>query len=146
MNDALLMPVLLAHAFSTLAMVGLIWFVQIVHYPLMARVGEANFSAYEQAHTARTTWVVVPLMLIELTTAAMLIPLMGRDAMPLTVAGLIGLGLIWASTFLLQVPAHRRLLGGFDAHAHRRLVGTNWARTALWSLRGGLACALLAMV
>ena len=146
MTDALLMPVLLTHAFTTLAMVGLIWFVQIVHYPLMARVGEAQFQAYEHAHTARTTWVVAPLMLAELASAAMLVPLMGREAMPLTVSGLLALGLIWGSTFLLQVPAHRRLLGGFDARAHRCLVGTNWVRTVLWSLRGVLSCLLLTMV
>ncbi|MFY0528690.1 hypothetical protein ACN28I_37835 [Archangium gephyra] len=30
--------VLLAHAAATLFMVGLIWFVQVVHYPLFSRV------------------------------------------------------------------------------------------------------------
>ena len=31
---------LLLHAAATLFMTGLIWFVQVVHYPLFARVGE----------------------------------------------------------------------------------------------------------
>ena len=30
---------LLVHAASTLFMAGVIWFVQVVHYPLMASVG-----------------------------------------------------------------------------------------------------------
>lgn len=44
--------------------------------------------------------------------------------------------LIWASTFLLQVPKHKVLTHGFDAEAHRFLVRTNWIRTAAWSVRG----------
>lgn len=31
------------HAGATLFMTGLIWFVQVVHYPLFLRVGEGNF-------------------------------------------------------------------------------------------------------
>lgn len=30
---------LLVHAAATWAMVGLVWFVQVVHYPLFAQVG-----------------------------------------------------------------------------------------------------------
>jgi hypothetical protein len=42
--------VLLVHVFSTLSMVGLIWFVQIVHYPLFKMVGDDGFSEYERCH------------------------------------------------------------------------------------------------
>ena len=58
--------VLYLHAASTLSMVGLIWFVQVVHYPLFARV-EQGFIAYEQIHQQRTTWVVAPLMPVSYT-------------------------------------------------------------------------------
>jgi hypothetical protein len=51
---------------------GLIWFVQIVHYPLMTRAGREGFARYEAGHTARTTTVVAPLMLAEATTACLL--------------------------------------------------------------------------
>ena len=33
-----------AHAAATLFMVGVIWFVQVVHYPLMARVSASEFA------------------------------------------------------------------------------------------------------
>jgi hypothetical protein len=52
---------------------------------------------------------------------------------------------IWASTALWQVPAHRRLEHGFDPRVHGRLVSTNWVRTAAWSARGVVALALLAV-
>ena len=56
------MMLLLIHAGATLYMTGLIWFVQVVHYPLMARVGEDGFAEYEKHHQRLTTWVVAPPM------------------------------------------------------------------------------------
>ncbi len=53
---------------------------------------------------------------------------------------------IWTSTFAVQVPLHGRLARGFDSVTHRRLVLTNWARTAGWSVRGVLALLMTASV
>lgn len=50
---------------STLFMVGLIWFVQIVHYPLFKSVGESEFVEYQLQHQKLTTWVVAGPMLLE---------------------------------------------------------------------------------
>ncbi|MFG0246635.1 MAG: hypothetical protein ACF8MF_11365 [Phycisphaerales bacterium JB052] len=145
MNESLVMTILLVHAGSTCAMMGLIWFVQIVHYPLMARVGAQDYSLYQHAHMSRTTFVVAPLMLAEMGTAILLLWLLGPDAFPLTIAGLVMLVLNWISTAALQVPAHKGLTQGFAERAHRRLVATNWIRTILWSLRAVLACVLIAI-
>jgi len=51
---------------------------------------------------------------------------------------------VWASTWLLQVPAHRDLGGRFDPGAHARLVSGNWLRTALWTGRGALVLVMAA--
>jgi len=51
---------------TTLPLVGLIWFVQIVAYPLFARVGADAFPAYHEAHARLITFVVAPLMVLEL--------------------------------------------------------------------------------
>lgn len=131
---------LLVHAATTLFMVGVIWFVQSVHYPLFEGVGEDRFSAYECQHARRTGWVVAMPMLAELATA---IALAWRLGGALAWSGLVLLMVIWLSTWLWQVPAHRRLENGFDAATHRRLVRTNWVRTIAWSARGILALALL---
>jgi hypothetical protein len=129
--------VLALHFASTFYMVGLVWFVQRVHYPLFAGVGSQQFPAYESAHVLRTNPVVGPAMLIEAATALVLVALPMQNVPHLL--PLLGLGLlavIWLSTWLLQVPRHRELSAGFDASAHRRLVATNWIRTSAWSLRG----------
>ena len=39
-----------AHLFATFAMTGIIWFVQIVHYPMLARLPHENFAALEREH------------------------------------------------------------------------------------------------
>lgn len=131
---------LLAHAAATLALAGLVWFVQVVHYPLFARVPGEAFTAYELEHGRRTTWVVAPLMAVEALTAVALVLV---EPGALTVIGVALVVGIWASTFLVQVPCHRVLSRGWDAAAHRRLVRTNWLRTVLWSARGAIALALL---
>ncbi|MDP9439422.1 MAG: hypothetical protein M3P49_11875, partial [Actinomycetota bacterium] len=65
--------VLLVHVGATLFMVGLIWFVQIVHYPLFASVGRGGFAEYSRAHSRLTGLVVGPPMLIEAGTAVALV-------------------------------------------------------------------------
>ena len=136
---------------ATAMMTGLIWFVQIVHYPLFVKIPEEGFTAYERSHTVRTGWVVAPLMLVELGSAvAPLFPrLIGASGVPLSgnplyLAALGSLILIWASTFLLQVPLHLILEQRPDIPSMVRLVTTNWIRTILWTLRLGLLGVLAA--
>ena len=119
-------------------MTGLIWFVQIVHYPLFAQVGENGFSVYSRQHARRTGWVVAPLMLSELGTALLFLFSAFRPAfLPISaaIAGLFLLAVIWLSTALLQVPLHNRLVQGFDPSAAQKLVTGNWLRTVCWTLR-----------
>ena len=125
--------------FSTFAMTGLIYLVQFVHYPLFDRVEASRFAQFERDHSNWITFIVLPLMLAELTSAAYL--MLSRMGQPDRTLWAIGLGLVlmlWLSTFFLSVPQHTRLMDGFDPTAHRRLVVTNWPRTVLWTLRSGL--------
>jgi hypothetical protein len=119
-----------------LFLTGLIWTIQLVHYPLFARVGAEGFAAYEAEHSARITLIVAPMMLIELIAAVALA--FARPAGVPAWAAWVSLalvGVIWASTALLQIPRHTQLSAGFDAAAHASLVATNWLRTAAWSAR-----------
>lgn len=132
------------HLASTFYMVGLIWFVQVVHYPLFAAVGEDKFVAYEDHHQRLTTWVVGPGMLIELVTGVLL-ALAAADSRSATIlwASMGLLAVIWLSTALIQIPYHRQLSSGFDASAHQRLVRSNWLRTVAWTVRGVLILVLV---
>ena len=133
-----------AHLAATAAMTGLIWFVQIVHYPLFEAIGPDRFVAYELAHQRRTSFVVGPPMAVEGVTALVLLvaaPSGIGPALPLTGLGL--LAVIHASTVFLQIPAHAALARSHDPDSIHRLVRTNWIRTIGWSARSGVAVAML---
>ena len=126
--------------FSTLAMVGLIWFVQIVHYPMFRNVGETSFPEYARRHQRLTTLVVAPFMLVEAFTAVGLL-YRTHDSIPLSWlwAGIALVFVIWLSTAVLQVPRHGALAErGFSTVHHSALVATNWIRTIAWTARGVL--------
>lgn len=122
---------------STLFMVGLIWFVQIVHYPLFLRTGETEFKEYEYHHTRLTSRVVAPVMLTELASTIFLVlqPVDGLSAYACWM-GFLLLASIWGMTFLIQVPQHQKLQQGFDRELIEKLVFYNWFRTAAWTARG----------
>lgn len=128
---------ILTHAAVACFLAGLIWTIQLVHYPLLSSVGHEVYPVYQARHEQRITWVVAPAMLLEVLLA---VSLAARQSPPPgTGCALFLLALIWASTFFLQVPAHRRLGKGFSTDAHTRLVRTNWIRTAAWTVRAVIA-------
>lgn len=124
------------HLGSTWFMVGLIWLIQIVHYPLFARVSQEQFALYEREHSRRITYIVAPLMLSELASGFAITYLLAHAYTFVMVANLVCLIAIWVSTFAIQVPLHQKLDSGFDRSLHSRLVSTNWIRTVCWSVRG----------
>jgi len=138
---------LIAHAAVTWFLTGLIWTIQVVHYPLFDMADRTRYAAFAAAHNLRITPLVGPPMAAEALLAVWLV----ADRPPgipawWTWAGLALVVAIWLSTIFLQVPAHGRLAAAFDTHAHGVLVGTNWVRTAAWTCRALLATALLLRV
>ncbi len=139
METAMQTSILALSLTAALLMTGLIWFVQIVHYPLFASVGRQGFNTYAARHNRLTSIVVMPLMLVEAATAVML--LVNPPAFLAGAASVVQFGLvvlIWISTFAVQVPLHRRLGRGFDRETVSRLVSTNWVRTTLWTTRSAI--------
>lgn len=130
---------LLGQLASTLPLVGVIWTIQVVHYPLFGSVGESGFTGYHARHSTRISVVVIPLMLVELATT------IGRVAVGSgSWSGLVPVLVVWATTFLISVPLHNRLGTGFDPRAHRALVITNWIRTAAWTAHGAMLLVAIA--
>ncbi|MFT5153966.1 MAG: hypothetical protein ACI841_003973 [Planctomycetota bacterium] len=133
------MNLLLLHAAVTWALIGLIWTIQLVQYPGFALVGANEFPAYHEHHCARITWIVAPLMAVELATGLAL-----HWDRPAGLSGaMIGTGLAliavnWAWTAFVSVPLHRRLSGRV-LQVQAKLVATNWVRTVVWSARGAWA-------
>ncbi len=117
----------------SLYMAGLIWFVQIVHYPLFQQVGREAFLDYEQRHQRLTTSVVAPAMLVELIASIAI--LLVAPAPPLVWLASALTILVWLSTMVIQVPLHGKLAKGFHSAPLKTLVASNWIRTIAWSTR-----------
>ncbi len=136
---------LMAQAIASGAMCGVIWFVQVVHYPLFARADGPASADYAHENQSRTGRVVIPFMLVE-GLAAALIAWRPPTGVPRTVAiaGVAMVAALWLSTALVQMPLHARL--GREGHAPAvvaRLVRSNWLRTALWSARAAISVWML---
>ncbi len=121
---------------TTLFMTGLIWFVQIVHYPLMASIEKASFVSYELRHRRLTTYIVFLPMLLELLSSFALVFYPSAFIREWeAVLGALMVSLIWLSTAFLQLPSHTKLAMSFEPKQHSQLVKTNWLRTILWTFR-----------
>lgn len=132
---------LLANLAVTLCLVGLIWTIQVVHYPLFAEVGASDFPRYHALHGARITLLVGPLMLAEVALSFGLLTEPGELPAWLPWAGAALVAIAWISTAFLSVPLHGAL--GSASPEQRpsliaRLVLTNWPRTLAWTARAAL--------
>jgi hypothetical protein len=130
---------LLANLALALTLSGLIWTIQVVHYPLFARVGAQAFAAYHAEHSARITALVGPLMLAELALAGLLV-LARPPGLPawLPLASAACVAVAWGATMFFAVPLHARLGARPDPELIAALVRVNWARTAAWTARSAL--------
>jgi len=137
---------LLVNLILSAILTGLIWTIQLVHYPMFNRVGKEQFSKYINDHQRRMSILVMPLMIAELAAAILLLFRSIEISRGLSFLLFALVLLIWLSTFFLSVPQHQKLLNGFDETAYRKLVSTNWIRTAAWTLRTALlAIAILGL-
>lgn len=119
---------------TTAIMVGLIWIIQLVHYPFFHRVDRKSFNLHMDAHRKKISYIVIPVMLPELGSAIGLAILDSRFQSEF-IAGFILLVMIWISTAALQVPSHGKLANGYSESEVSKLIRFNWVRTTLWSIR-----------
>jgi hypothetical protein len=135
---------LMLHVLLTFVMGGVMWFVQICYYPNLAAVGRDAFTSYQMEHIRRVTRVAWTMLVLELITGLVLAAVPNESwKWGALGANAVCIVATWWSTWCVQVPLHHRLEQGWDESAHCRLVGTNWFRTALYTLRGLLLGALL---
>jgi hypothetical protein len=136
--------VVVGHAASTVFLAGVIWTIQVVHYPMFARVEPAGFSGAMVDHGRRISAVVLlPWALQGATTVWLLLRPPAGVPTTLVWSAAVLAAIPVAVTIAASVPAHRRLGSGFDPTAHARLLATNWLRTAAWTSHAAVAVAIL---
>jgi hypothetical protein len=139
--------ILLANFVATCLMAGVIWFVQWVHYPLLAKVPVDRAVETATEHQRRTGQVLaIPMAVEGFTTLGLLIirPESVQIFWPWFGAVLLAVAL--GSTVFVSVPLHAKMATNPTADVGRRLVVTNWPRTIAWSLRAVVCSVMILQV
>jgi len=141
-------PLVIAHFAATLFMVGLIWTIHVVHYPLFADVGASSYVDYQAAHVERIGIVLAfPWLLEGLTLLGVLaLAVERRDLRIPALIGAIAMATVLVISGFWSAPAHGELADGFDAAVHDRLMTANLVRTLAWTVCGASALWVMARV
>ena len=126
--------VLLGHLIFTSIMTGVIWVIQIVHYPSFHFIEKELYTAFQKFHMNKISIIVIPIMLAELITGMMLF-LDKSSKSPFLIVSFVILVLIWLITGVFFSKAHNELMKGYQELVVNQLVVMNWIRTLLWTLR-----------
>ena len=136
--------VLLANFVATCVMTGVIWFVQWVHYPLLASVPVDRAIDAAIDHQRRTGQVLaIPMAVEGFTTLGLLISRPEGVQIIWPWFGAVLLAVALGSTIFVSVPLHAKMAANPTADVGRRLVTTNWPRTIAWSLRASVCVVML---
>ena len=131
---------LVIHLAATLFMVGLIWTIHYVHYPLFAYVGESTYASFQAAHVERIgkllfiPWLSEGITLIGVLALAFL---GGHKALriPSVINGL-AMAVVLVISGFWSAPTHAKLADGFDTSIHDQLMTVNLIRTLAWTVCG----------
>lgn len=122
------------HEIQTIAdtsMLVILWMVQLVIYPSFLRTEASQLVEWHKAYTSRVSFIIITFMFTQLGCAVMF-AVNERQFVDWLVLALVLL--CWALTFFISLPLHRKIdQGDPTQELRRRLVGTNWPRTILWS-------------
>ena len=139
--------VLLVNFVATAVMTGVIWFVQWVHYPLLATVSVEHAVETAVAHQRRTGQVLaIPMALEGVTTLWLLASRPDVVSLILPWLGAVLLAVALGSTVFVSVPLHAKMATNPTVDVGRRLVVTNWPRTIAWSARAVVCVVMLLQV
>lgn len=140
----------LVHLVATWFMVGLIWTIHVVHYPLFAYVGPDEYVAFQAEHVRRIGMVLlVPWAVEGICILALLVLSMRSKSRALLLPALLGaaaMGVVLIMSGFFSAPAHGKLADGFDTSVHADLMRADLIRTIAWTIRGGISIWLLVVL
>ena len=140
MLDNHLMILSLIHLISTAIIVGIIWVIQVVHYPSFYFIERDEYVSFQKFHMDKISYIVVPVMLIESISGFILIY---NELNTVLLISMILLFFIWVLTGIFFVPIHQKLTSGYQEELVEKLVKINWVRTIFWTIRLLLVMAYL---
>lgn len=119
--------------FCAAYLTGLIWTIQRVHYPSFKFIGESAYKDFQDFHMKRITYVVGPIMLLDL--GFNIYNLILTDFHLIFIINLILVASIWLSTVLWTVPLHKGLMLKKELTSIDELVISNSIRAIFWTFK-----------
>ena len=113
-------------------LVSLVFMTQFITYPTFLHIDKDKFSEYHRKYVNNISFIVAPVMLIELLTLSLIAYFSSEF---LIIKSLILLLVIWLTTFFIMIPSHNRISKSFNKKEIKSLINYNWIRTILWSFK-----------
>ena len=113
-------------------LVSLLFMTQFITYPTFLHIDKDKFSEYHRKYVNNISFIVAPVMLIELLTLSLIAYFSSEF---LIIKSLILLLVIWLTTFFIMIPSHNRISKSFNKKEIISLINYNWVRTILWSFK-----------
>jgi hypothetical protein len=120
------------YLFASFSMFGLIWTIQLVHYPSFSYINKDLSLIFQHFHQRRISYIVAPLMLIEIFLSGYFYFSSNSDFWLIQFCLVC---IIWLYTFFISIPSHNKLDKNYSSKSLNFLVKANWLRTTLWSLK-----------
>ena len=128
--------VFITHCIATYIMVGVIWVIQLVHYPSFHFIDKKKYKSFQNFHMNKISYIVLPTMLVELFTGFIIFFdfsfIQGDFIFYISIFFLL---CIWAITGFVFTKLHNELLKGYDELLIQKIIKWNWSRTLLWTFR-----------
>ena len=122
------------HLVLASTMVGVIWVIQLVHYPSFRYTDREKYVSFQIFHMRNISFIVVPVMILEFLSGLLLVLYHSNQESLLRISFILLL-IIWLVTALFFAQIHQKLSKGYDETLVRNLVSLNWIRTLLWTIR-----------
>jgi len=127
---------LLFNLTSTLLIAGVLWFVQLVHYPLFNEIPAKNMVNYGYYHIQKISGIINLLFIVDFTTIVFLLLLVNSDlSATLMIINIAIFGFIVILTRITFLPIHQKLSKNPNSFLISKLINLNWIRTLVWSLK-----------
>jgi hypothetical protein len=127
--------VFLFHLTITSIMCGVIWAMQLVHYPAFLWIPLEKLGAFERFRARRVWWIILPVLASELLSGAFLA---FQTQNSIFILNFFLNLVLWVFTFFVSVPLHKKIDLDPKSIWVQQLIFTNWPRAVLWSFRVAL--------
>lgn len=129
---------LIIQLISSGAILGVLWYLQLVHYPLLKKVKD-NFTAYETLSVRKILFFMTPWIILDVLVNVILALNLSSGFAGIIMGIILALSIFtWLMTFFFQIDIQQELLSGFSLKSLKSVIRSSLIRTIIWSFKVAL--------